>query len=74
MHVTREFIMAHRTVRGAWTKAQIEALGLQWPPLQGWIDSVVGQELTEAQVTQFKVNAIPRGARATANPNQLDLF
>ena len=66
--------MAHRTARGAWTRAQLQALGLQWPPLQGWIDSVVGQELTDAQVKQFKDNTIPRKGQAAANPNQLDLF
>ena len=74
MQVTREFLMAHRTARGAWTRAQLQALGLQWPPLQGWLDSVVGQELTDAQVEQFKNNTIPRKGQAAANPNQLDLF
>ena len=43
MKVSREFIMENRTERGAWTYAQIEALGLKWPPLKGWIDSVIGR-------------------------------
>lgn len=74
MQVTREFIMAHRTVRGAWTKVQIEALGLRWPPLQGWIDRVVGQELTDAQAKQFRDNTIPKKAQNSANQHQPDFF
>lgn len=75
MKVTREFIMEHRTERGAWTYAQIEALGLKWPPLKGWIDSVIGQgqELTDAQVAKFKDNNVPRGGKVT-HPDQMGLF
>ena len=29
MQLTREYIMKHRTARGAWTRAQIEAIGLE---------------------------------------------
>lgn len=54
MKVTRQFLMDNCTLRGAWTQAQIEALGVQWPPRAGWIDAVIGLELTEAQVRQFQ--------------------
>jgi hypothetical protein len=74
MKVTREFIMAHRTERGAWTYAQIETSGLKWPPLKGWIDSVIGQELTDAQVAKFKDNNVPHKRQASSNPDQLGLF
>ncbi len=73
MQLTREYIMKHRTARGAWTRAQIEALGLEWPPLQGWIDSVVGQNITEAQARQFENNNMPRKFKPP-NPDQLPLF
>ena len=73
MKVTREFIMEHRTERGAWTYSQIESLGLKWPPLKGWIDSVIGQELTDAQVTKFQDNNVPRSSKATHH-DQMGLF
>lgn len=73
MQLTREYIMKHRTVRGAWTRAQIEALGLEWPPLQGWIDSVVGQHITEAQARQFEQNNMPRKFKPP-HPDQMPLF
>ncbi len=73
MKVTCEFIMENRTERGAWTYAQIEDLGLKWPPLKDWIDSVIGQELTDAQVVKFKDNNVSRGGKVT-HPDQMGLF
>jgi len=55
------------------TRAQIEAIGLEWPPLQGWIDSVVGQNITEAQARQFEQNNMPRKFKPP-NPDQMQLF
>jgi hypothetical protein len=54
MKITRQFILENRTPRGAWTRLQIEALGIEWPPQQGWIEAAIGRELTADQVHQFK--------------------
>lgn len=56
--------MQHRTPKGAWTKVQLMALGLKWPPVHGWIKEVVGKELTERQFQQF----------TGKNPAQSELF
>ncbi len=29
--------MSIRTARGAWTKRQLENLGVAWPPRKGWV-------------------------------------
>ena len=34
--LTIEEIMAARTPRGGWTKAQLIAWGLEWPVKSGW--------------------------------------
>jgi hypothetical protein len=52
--VTREYIMKHRTKRGAWTRVQILALGIEWPPQQGWIDEVCGQTLSPSNAMKFE--------------------
>jgi hypothetical protein len=52
--VTREYIMKHRTKRGAWTRVQILALGIEWPPQQGWIDEVCGQTLSPESAIEFE--------------------
>lgn len=54
MKITRKYIMDNRTERGAWTQAQIEALGLTWPPRKGWIDRVCGNEISPANQSLFE--------------------
>ena len=46
--------MKFRTDRGAWTKPQIEALGIDWPPRKGWIDRIVGKELSADNQVKFE--------------------
>lgn len=64
MKLTHQLLMQYRTPAGLWRKVQLEALGLDWPPLKGWIGRVVGMELTDAQWQQF----------TGRNPDQGDLF
>lgn len=54
MKITRQYIMDHRTERGSWTRPQIEALGIKWPPRKGWINEVVGKELSEDKRKAFE--------------------
>ena len=54
MIITRKYIMKFRTDRGAWTKPQIEALGIEWPPRKGWIDRLHGKHLSRDNQIQFE--------------------
>lgn len=54
MKITRKYIMQHRTEKGAWTRPQIEALGIDWPPTKGWIDRVIGKELSDDKRKAFE--------------------
>lgn len=73
MKVTHQFIVENRTPRGSWTQAQIEALGIVWPPRAGWMDKVIGHDLTEAQVRQFQDTTTKKQAKAD-NPGQFHLL
>jgi hypothetical protein len=53
MIVTRDFLEAHRSARGGWTRAQLAAIGVPWPPPAGWMGRIVGTEITEAQRAAF---------------------
>jgi hypothetical protein len=48
MKVTKQFILDNRTERGAWTRAQIELLGINWQ------QRVIGKELNNDEIEQFK--------------------
>jgi len=52
--VTRNWIFDNRTARGSWNKPQIEALGLTWPPKEGWIDKLDGTAISNSSARQFE--------------------
>jgi len=52
--LTKDYIFRHQTSRGAWTKMQIEALGLTWPPREGWIDRLEGTSISFSQCQDFE--------------------
>lgn len=53
MIVTAKWIHKHKTKNGAWTRAQLAAVGVAWPPPKGWIGRVIGNDITEAQRVAF---------------------
>ena len=52
--ITYEYVHQHKTTNGGWTKKQLEVLGVQWPPRNGWIRSVCGKVLTSQEVAAFE--------------------
>lgn len=63
--ITKAYIDKHKTKRGAWTKVQIEALGLEWPPTNGWKDRLVGEILNPDGARRFE-----QGKSMRANTKQ----
>ena len=47
MEITKEYILENRTKGGSWTRSQIVSLGISWPPAGGWMQEVIGNELSE---------------------------
>ena len=62
MKITRDWIMQHRTARGAWTRKQLEAIGVRWPPQRGWVGLSSGQEITADQQARFEAEAGTQGS------------
>ncbi len=52
--ITKDWIFNNRTKRGAWTKEQINAIGLKWPATSGWVDSVVGLAISSHDARRFE--------------------
>lgn len=60
MIITKEWIHANKTINGSWSRKQVVALGVDWPPTKGWQRRLVGTEITEAQQYSFEhKGAIP---------------
>ena len=51
-HWLREFSSGNS--RGGWTKAQLEAVGVSWPPPKGWLDAVIGLEIEDSAKADFE--------------------
>ena len=56
--ITKDWIFNNRTERGAWTKKQINALGLKWPATSGWIDDLVGEAISSHDARIFEESKV----------------
>jgi hypothetical protein len=64
MLLTREFIMNNRTDAKAWTRRQLEIIGVTWPPQNGWIERTVGKQISRDEAARF-VQAKNQVAKST---------
>jgi hypothetical protein len=53
LKITREFIFAGQSVNGGWSRAQVQELGVEWPLRLGWINEVVGKEVSQESADMF---------------------
>lgn len=51
--ITREFIVRGRYKTSGWTKRQLAAVGVDWPPKHGWIDRIIGREISPEKAHEF---------------------
>lgn len=68
MIITRQWLMDNRTENGAWTRAQLSVLGMSWPPSSGWIDELIGREISEDVARQFADARSVRGKQSRSHP------
>ena len=46
VEIEYEMLDAARTSRGGWSRAQLQVLGVPWPPPTGWMRRTVGTKST----------------------------
>ena len=63
--LTYELIMSLRTPRGAFSRKTIEALGLTWPPTEGWPRRIVGTSVPRQPIEALIADPF-KGAKGTA--------
>jgi hypothetical protein len=51
--ITEEFIALGRSAAGGWTRVQLAALGVPWPPLKGWKATVLGKSISDGEAAAF---------------------
>lgn len=53
--LTERLITAGMTEAGAWTRRQLEILGVPWPPANGWKVNIIGKWMTQEAYEEFLV-------------------
>lgn len=53
MKLTRAMIDSGKSDRGGWNRPQLELLGVQWPPQQGWPARIIGREISARDYERF---------------------
>ena len=51
--ITLEIIEQGQSKEGGWNQAQLEILGVPWPPIKGWKTRLCGDELTQEEHDKF---------------------
>lgn len=69
VELTKDIIKAARTPNGGFTKSQLAAIGVGWPPPENWIKEMVGTMITPSQLTAF--NRIEYVAKPTKSSYKL---
>lgn len=54
VEITEEYLTRQATAKIGWNRAQLSVLGVSWPPVKGWKQSVIGKTLTEAEAVKFE--------------------
>lgn len=52
--VSEEWIRRYQSGGGGWNQAQLECIGVKWPPEHGWISRAVGREISDAERARFE--------------------
>ncbi len=53
VRITEALIISGRSSGGGWTRAQLEIIGVPWPPSHGWIHRALGRSIPKEQAAEF---------------------
>jgi hypothetical protein len=69
--ITKDWIEAHQSNQGGWTRDQVQAIGLDWPLVKGWKWKVIGLQITDETKARFEQKLDRKAAR---HQKTVDLF
>lgn len=52
--VSKEWVWEHRTKKNSFKRKQLEALGISWPPKNGWLQTVDKKIISEENRLLFE--------------------
>jgi hypothetical protein len=69
--VTEQWVRQYQSGNGGWTRDQLEALGVSWPPRNGWIVRALGKEISDENRKRFERQLDRRTARHDGRGREL---
>lgn len=51
--LTRQMIKDAQMPNGGYSRSQLDAIGVEWPPAKGWIEESIGKRITKKQYDDF---------------------
>ncbi len=57
MIINKAWLQSCKTNKGAWTKAQADILGLEFPLKKGWQQKIIGLEISDSDRQRFELAA-----------------
>lgn len=64
MLITKELILKNKTKNGAWTRDQLQALGVKWPPKHGWMKRIIGKPISSDNLHRLEEKVSAKEARS----------
>lgn len=56
IEIDENYLNKHKTKKGAWTRNQLLAIGVEWPLVSGWKERVIGTTISPEQQMIFEDN------------------
>lgn len=54
IEIDENYLNKHKTKKGAWTRNQLKAIGVEWPLVSGWKERVIGTTISPEQQMIFE--------------------
>jgi hypothetical protein len=71
VRLTRDMLHAGKTGGGGFNRRQIEALGLRYPPMKGWLSRLIGKTITRERYERYlALNTEARVAAGEIKPRK----
>ena len=67
MRITKEWLFSHQTDGGSWTRDQLAAVAVDWPPSSGWMDRIIGNEIADQEKARFEARKTVKQCRQDLN-------
>jgi hypothetical protein len=75
MKITEAFLEKIASGEGGWNRPQLALLGVAWPPVKGWKQTLLGRKISEETAKRLEeLSETTRFQRRAIEAGQTDLF